>query len=713
MNYQGALTLAPEEQQFYAQAFQAAGPGPDGFLPGPKAAQLLQRTGLQREMLHQIWELSDVGRAGRLSQDRFFVALRLIAHMQCGRGPPSAELALIQPGALPRLEGMEGSQFPTQQSMTPLNTAESLQSRSRGRDRTPSPARSPHSPTVRERRKYASLFLKKDGGTSFVDGAAARELMQRSGLDTSLLANVWDLADADRDGRLTFPEFVVMMHLTSRLKYGQPLPGPEGLPPELKAVCTGLAPPEELAAQRSRSPSPMSGTETGRSSPRGSQQSPVQQPPMPMPLPMPSTSPAFSPLQDPAPPLQQGTSPDFSLAGTTSQMTPSPDFSPAGAASQVMPISSQFESAFGQERMPSKEIEPRKDSIERPPSAFKDLASRLDSEQRQRHRPHEFPREEDRVVQASRHAYETGRKPIDSEDTVEHLEALIFADQRIVKRLRRDVDAISDEIARLDDLCEREDREARREKVDGQKLDVQRQQLEQQLLAMKQQLLSMKEEHHQAHLEHIGLRRDRDHYRQEAQFLEKALEEDQQNINAVRQANEYLEKSLESINKHCAELEQVRKEALEQVNVEKEQMRREERDIAELKRELEGLRNEHTSFSGRSPASPTRSQTIPGSNPIRQEEMQFGSNRSQPEERHSGGIGASIGGSSKVRPKAPEPDERSPVPQPHSWALSLGQPAQESLNSGRFDQPGPGAAGPPGYRPPGRMFTNLSDREGV
>lgn len=62
-------------------------------------------------------------------------------------------------------------------------------------------------------------------------GAEVRPILAKSGLNNSVLAQVWELADFDKDGRLSCDEFVIAMHLIEKAKSGLNLP--RTLPAEL------------------------------------------------------------------------------------------------------------------------------------------------------------------------------------------------------------------------------------------------------------------------------------------------------------------------------------------------------------------------------------------------------------------------------------------------------------------------------------------------
>ena len=103
--------------------------------------------------------------------------------------------------------------------------------------------------TRREMKKYALVFLKLDRNSDgYVDGDDARTLMLRSAMENDVLARIWELADSDNDGRLSWPEFLVAMHLVSRARKNEVVP--EVLPPHVNRILTHpIDRPEVLAAE--------------------------------------------------------------------------------------------------------------------------------------------------------------------------------------------------------------------------------------------------------------------------------------------------------------------------------------------------------------------------------------------------------------------------------------------------------------------------------
>ena len=74
-----------------------------------------------------------------------------------------------------------------------------------------------------------------------VSEAGARKLLQRSKISEAELDRVLELADLDRDGRLTLDEFAIAMHLVTKRTAGEPLP--EILPTSMRPASAFLAPP--------------------------------------------------------------------------------------------------------------------------------------------------------------------------------------------------------------------------------------------------------------------------------------------------------------------------------------------------------------------------------------------------------------------------------------------------------------------------------------
>jgi len=110
----------------------------------------------------------------------------------------------------------------------------------------------------------------------YIEGDAAVPFMSKSKLPEPVLAKIWDLADADSDGRLSKEDFAVAMHLIKAKLAGKEVP--DILPPSL------IPPPSVLVQHNEEEASPFD--------------DPV---PISMPVPVPTPAPALASTRTPAP----------------------------------------------------------------------------------------------------------------------------------------------------------------------------------------------------------------------------------------------------------------------------------------------------------------------------------------------------------------------------------------------------------------------------
>jgi len=76
-----------------------------------------------------------------------------------------------------------------------------------------------------EKEKYDPLFNKLDTmGNQYVTGEQSMDFFLKSGLSTPELAQIWELADMNKTGRLSREEFYIAMHLIRQTKSGMKLP---------------------------------------------------------------------------------------------------------------------------------------------------------------------------------------------------------------------------------------------------------------------------------------------------------------------------------------------------------------------------------------------------------------------------------------------------------------------------------------------------------
>merc|ERR1719150_2219695 len=95
----------------------------------------------------------------------------------------------------------------------------------------PVPAANPTPPPVewaipqQKRVGYMAQFQANDKAkTGFLAAVQARGVLLQTGLAQQTLATVWNLADIDKDGKLSVEEFIVAMHLCEMGMKWEPLP---------------------------------------------------------------------------------------------------------------------------------------------------------------------------------------------------------------------------------------------------------------------------------------------------------------------------------------------------------------------------------------------------------------------------------------------------------------------------------------------------------
>lgn len=81
--------------------------------------------------------------------------------------------------------------------------------------------------------KYSQMFQSNDpNSTGYITGMQAKTLLMQTSLTQAVLAQIWTLADYDKDGKLSLEEFIIAMHLCDYSKNGNQLP--QTLPIELQ-----------------------------------------------------------------------------------------------------------------------------------------------------------------------------------------------------------------------------------------------------------------------------------------------------------------------------------------------------------------------------------------------------------------------------------------------------------------------------------------------
>ncbi|EYC34409.1 hypothetical protein Y032_0001g40 [Ancylostoma ceylanicum] len=200
--------IAEHHLEHYEALFREANPGNLPAVAAVDAAAFLKRSNLNMQQLGQIWELSDYQRKGSLDKKGFFIAFKLVAAAQ--QGLPIAPLSVTATGLNPpHFEGIV--------PRPPSSHRPSID----GRTSVPP---SEWCINAADQVKYDSIFESLSPVDGKLPGAKVRPVLLNSGLNPTILAKIWELADQDKDGQLDRIEMAVAMHLVYRALQNEPVP---------------------------------------------------------------------------------------------------------------------------------------------------------------------------------------------------------------------------------------------------------------------------------------------------------------------------------------------------------------------------------------------------------------------------------------------------------------------------------------------------------
>ncbi|CAJ1327080.1 unnamed protein product [Effrenium voratum] len=433
-------------------------------------------------------------------------------------------------------------------------------------------------------------------GDGFVQGAEAQTLLERSRLPPQALAKCWELADQDRDGRLTFSEFLCLVHLVTCLLRGAPvaeLERPGGLPAPLQAALARLEPLEQLAREReesrsrSASPAPTAIGLDALGADGGHGRS----------LPQVSLTPEPEPRN-----LDDGGFGGLADLGNDAAASKFEDFG-------------QFETeGFGE--FPEKEKKEKKkkkkdkakDKLDfdtdvqadfpggdwREPSAEKDLdpfSTAADFPATAKADFGDFGGMDFGGLGGGDFGFgemaEMGFAGLESQDmqpeNVKHLNSVAKCDRSLAKMLRDEVDQLDGELRRLQELGASLEQKLSQEAVDLEQLARQKKAMEKGLLEEKQRLSQLRDSRGQAHLESLALRRDRSHLTQELGFLRTMAEGEEELISVLRHSNQYLEASCQDLEQGAEALTRRGAELQATLKTEEDLCQRDTRTLADLR----------------------------------------------------------------------------------------------------------------------------------
>ncbi|EIW85357.1 hypothetical protein CONPUDRAFT_135123 [Coniophora puteana RWD-64-598 SS2] len=272
----GLPPLTPQDKTKFLRLFQNCGPV-NGLVSGEKARDVFVKSKLPVDKLSQIWTLCDTQDRGLLDSTDFTIAMYLI------QGTMSGALSFIPttlpPGLYEQAGGRQhdgvashatgsslhspvppGGAFPA----APRAPQRPLHPQSTGPAAPPLPSRPPAGsnfapavppfPSIQTNNMqwdvtpaekassdqfFDTLDTQKRG---FIEGDVAVPFMLQSKLSEDVLAQVWDLADINNDGRLTRDGFAVGMHLIQGKLTGKEVPSslpPSLVPPSMRGANAG------------------------------------------------------------------------------------------------------------------------------------------------------------------------------------------------------------------------------------------------------------------------------------------------------------------------------------------------------------------------------------------------------------------------------------------------------------------------------------------
>merc|ERR1711990_35800 len=304
--------VTPDEAAQYQLQFNSL-PVVGGKLNGDAARTFFMRSGLQQQILGRIWVLSDNDKDGQLSSNEFNVAMKLVRMARQGQPlPHSIPISNFGSSHLSNQHKMAplhtgGNQFPSQMNFQPIRpimtgpssfqpnsnmgftsplqpstapTSSQPQGTSSlsslnldlsfGGSKTMPPTQSkpagfgmgqtappivpgrPYDWTIKpaNRLKWNQEFNRADHRkTGFLEAHVASPFLRQTGLPQISLAKIWEMADQDKDGRLSSAEFLTAMALCEAASKGTPIP--ETLPAELsKTGTSGGAGPTDSPSKR-------------------------------------------------------------------------------------------------------------------------------------------------------------------------------------------------------------------------------------------------------------------------------------------------------------------------------------------------------------------------------------------------------------------------------------------------------------------------------
>ncbi|KAL1235178.1 Epidermal growth factor receptor substrate 15-like [Trichinella spiralis] len=235
--------IQPDDRKKYEDIFYSLMPV-NGKLSGEQVKPVLFNSGLSKNLLRKIWDLSDIDKDGHLDKHEMTLALHLVYRaLENDPVPDVLPLSMIPPAKREQYKplstaAISRSHFSSTSldcpprsrasSVTSLERYSSLEHTapkhpfvSRSLSGTPVPVMLPCSRTAWPvdvgawQLEFRNLDTNDDG---LISGAEAKPYFLQTGVAQNLLAHIWNLCDTDGVGMLNLEQFALAMHLIEQKK---------------------------------------------------------------------------------------------------------------------------------------------------------------------------------------------------------------------------------------------------------------------------------------------------------------------------------------------------------------------------------------------------------------------------------------------------------------------------------------------------------------
>ncbi len=219
-----AVKLKPEERGTYSSMYDLACPTGTSKIEGKDAVAFLRRSGLPKDVLKQIWEISAKSNASSLVRDEFYIALRLVALAQADKEVSERAIMIDIDAPLPRFDAPAGS-YENSPAHVPDYAA------------APSPSGGPdeekYAISDPDLQRYLKLYNSMDKEQrGFLDSDQMKLLLQKTHLPAEVTGTLWNVCDEQGTGSFPKPVAIIAIHFSVLSLRKVPLP--RSIPEELK-----------------------------------------------------------------------------------------------------------------------------------------------------------------------------------------------------------------------------------------------------------------------------------------------------------------------------------------------------------------------------------------------------------------------------------------------------------------------------------------------